>query len=226
LYVAPGPFALFTPLAMTEVNQPDADGRLFTVTLPTYPSGTVLRYYVQATSADRTKAVSYSPPGAEYHVYTHVVAYPHAASSAIVFNEVMASNHSTLADPQAEYDDWLELKNTGDQPVGLTGMFLSDSAGNPLKWAFPEGTRIEAGGYLLVWADEDGSDTPGLHANFKLSAKGETLWLFDTIANKHALLDSVSFDSLGEDQAFGRYPDGQGPMQILSTPTPVSENVE
>ena len=226
LVVAAGPFALFTSTAMTEVNPPDANSRAFSATLPIYPSGTVLRYYVQATGADRSRTVSFSPPGAEYQVYTHVVSYPHAASSAIVFNEVMASNQSTLVDPQGEFDDWIELKNVSDQPADLAGMYLSDRADNPLKWEFPEGTRIEAGGYLLVWADEDGSDSPGLHANFKLSAKGETLWLFDTAANRHALLDSISFESLGVDQTVGRSPDGQGPMQILAVPSPLEENAE
>jgi len=226
LVVAPGPFALFTPLSMTEVNQPDPNSRLFTVTLPTYPSGTVLRYYIEATATNTAKTVTYSPPGAEYHVFTHIVAYPHAASSAIVINEVMASNHVTLADPQGEYNDWIELKNVSDQAINLAGMFLSDNPDNPLKWEFPADTLIEAGGYLLVWADEDGGDTPGLHANFKLSANGETLWLFDTAANRHALLDSVSFDSLEADQTLGRYPDGRGPLQILSSPSPLFENVE
>lgn len=35
---------------------------------------------------------------------------------------------------------------------------------SPHKWEFPAGTTIPANRYLLVWADEDGSDSPGLHA--------------------------------------------------------------
>jgi hypothetical protein len=63
-----------------------------------------------------------------------------------------------------------------------------------------------------------------MHANFKLSSKWETLWLFDTAQNRHALLDSVSLGSLAADQAFGRSPDGQGPMQALAVPTPLGPN--
>jgi len=226
LVVATGPFALFAPVAMAEVNQTDPNSRVFAATLPTYASGTVLRYYVQATAANTARTVTLSPPGAEHHVYTHVVTTPQAASSAIVINELMASNHVTLSDPQGQFDDWIEVKNVGDQAVDLAGMFLSDNPQNPLKWAFPADTWIEAGGYLLVWADEDGGDTPGLHANFKLSASGETVWLYDTAANRHALLDSVSFGPLGRDQAMGRYPDGEGPAQVLSVPSPLAENVE
>ncbi len=229
VYVAAGPFAPFVPVAMTDVNLPDVAGdtRLFAAMLPTHPPGAVLRYYLQATAANAAKTVTFSPPGAEHQVYTHVVRCPTAASSAIVFNEVMAANSTCLADPQGQYDDWIELANTSDQPVDLSGMFLSDSPDNPLKWGFPQGSVIEAGGYLLVWADEDGGDSPGLHANFKLSSsKGETLWLYDTAAHKHALLDSVSLGSLEADQAFGRCPDGRGPMQVLVTPTPLAANTD
>ena len=85
-------------------------------------------------------------------------------------------------------------------------MYLSDSPDNPLKWRFPEGTVLGPGEYLLVWADEDGQDEPGLHASFRLSSQGETVWLFDTLENGHALLDSVTIDGLAGDQSCGRYP--------------------
>jgi hypothetical protein len=60
------------------------------------------------------------------------------------------------------------------------------------------------GGYLLIWADEDGGDSPGLHANFRLSAKGEQLLLVDTDARLNALRDSVSFGLVRPDIALGR----------------------
>ena len=46
--------------------------------------------------------------------------------------------------------------------MDLTGRFLSDEPNNPRKWAFPASTTISPDGYLIIWADEDGSDTPGL----------------------------------------------------------------
>jgi hypothetical protein len=224
LYVAPGPFALFTALPMTEVDRPAADARLFAVTLPTYPSGTVLRYYVEATAANAVHSVAFAPPGAEYKVYRHVVTSPSAASSAVVINEVMARNHSTIADPQGQYDDWIELTNVSAQAVDLSGMYLTDDANDPLQWSFPAGTTLEPGGFLLVWADNDSHDVPGLHANFALSADGETIWLYDAAARGHALLDSVTFGPLGADETAGRYPDGQGVLQVLSAPTPLAPN--
>jgi len=62
----------------------------------------------------------------------------------------------------------------------LTGHYLTDDPTNPHKWQFPDGTKTPAKGYLLIWADEDGSDTPGLHASFKLEKSGEQVLLIDT----------------------------------------------
>ncbi|MGE5295232.1 MAG: CotH kinase family protein [Solirubrobacterales bacterium] len=228
LFVAAGPFALFTPVPMVDQGRPgeaQTSERVFAATLSGYPAGTILRYYVQATASDDVGTVAYDPEGAEHDVYTHVVTYPQAAGAGVVINEVMAKNVATLADPQGEYDDWIELKNISDETISLAGMYLSDRPSDPLQWQFPEGTSIAPGEYLLVWADEDGEDEPGLHASFRLSSHGETIWLFDTIANGHALLDCVAIGDLGGDQSCGRYPDGIGSVQILTTPTPNGANI-
>ena len=67
-------------------------------------------------------------------------------------NEVMASNGTTLADEDGDFEDWIELYNDGTEPVDLSGWGLSDSYSNPFKWTFPEDTVLGAGEYLLVWA--------------------------------------------------------------------------
>jgi len=229
LLVAAGPFARFTEMPMIDEGRQVSEGatvRVFRIELPNYPAGTVLRYYVQATADDDVGTLAFDPPGAEHAVYTHLVTYPQAAISGITFNEIMAKNVAVIADPQGEYDDWIELKNITDAAIDLSGMYLSDSPNHPLKWSFPEGTLIGPGEYLLVWADEDDGDEPGLHASFKLSAGGEALWLFDKIENGHALLDSVVFGSLAGDQSCGRYPDGTGAAQVLSVPSPLGPNAE
>jgi hypothetical protein len=168
------------------------------------PAGTKVRFYVEARSANVAKAAAFSPPRAEQQTYSYRVAVTTASNSPVVINEVMASNTSTLADPQGEFDDWIELRNLTDQEVDLTGRYLSDEPNNPRKWAFPAGTVLPADGYLIVWADEDGSDMPGLHASFKLSADGEEIFLTDTDANFNAILDSVSFGSQTTDRSYGR----------------------
>ena len=94
-------------------------------------------------------------------------------------NEIMASNGTTIADEDGDYEDWIELHNQGVAVVDLSGWGLSDNAGNPFKWTFPEGSLIEAGGYLLVWAS--GKDRAGSFQSelpqFMASEAGLRLWL-------------------------------------------------
>jgi hypothetical protein len=177
---------------------------LFGAATTNYPAGTKVRFYVEARSANAAKAAAFSPARAEQQTQSYRVVVTTASNSPIVINEVMASNTSTLADPQGEFDDWIELRNLTDQDVDLTGRYLSDEPNHPRKWAFPAGTVIPADGYLLVWADEDGSATPGLHASFKLSADGEEIFLTDTDANLNAILDSISFGPQTTDRSYGR----------------------
>lgn len=111
-------------------------------------------------------------------------------------NEFMASNVSVFPDNHDfdDYSDWVELKNTSDSKVDLTGYFLTDDLADPMKWAFPNGASIPRNGYLVVRADGmnagpgetyvrefspwDNFDTLFYHTNFKLAAEGEELGLF------------------------------------------------
>src|ERR1017187_7265207 len=92
--------------------------------------------------------------------------------------EFMAGNTHTLADEDGDYSDWIELQNTSITNVNLVNWALSDNPGNPGKWVFPA-TNIPAGGFMVVFASGKNRRVPGapLHANFKLSAAGESLAL-------------------------------------------------
>ena len=112
----------------------------------------------------------------------------------LVINELMASNSGVSRDPQGQYDDWIEIYNYGVNAVNIGGMYLTDDLSDPTKWRIPANnitaTTIAAGGYLLIWADNDTTDT-GLHANFKLDADGEEIGLFDS--DGITLIDSIAF---------------------------------
>ena len=142
----------------------------------------------------------------------------------VVINELMADNDNIFADPQGDYDDWLELHNLTDNAVTLTGMYISDKEDEPTKWAFPENTEIPAHGYLIVWLDEDEDDPEGLHANFKLSKNGETVILVGTDAHGNRVLDSVVFEKQETDTALGRLPNGTGDFQVVQA-TPGAPNM-
>jgi hypothetical protein len=138
--------------------------------------------------------------------------------SPVVINEVMPDNRNTVRDPQGEYEDWIELYNRGDKPIDLSSWYLSDDSKDLKKWKFPSGTKIAAGGYLVVWADK-GSEAPGLHANFKLSSDGETIWLADS----ESVFDQLKFPGMEPDKSFGK-PDPNSKEPGLLEPTPHEKN--
>jgi hypothetical protein len=177
---------------------------VFGATTTNHPAGTKVRYYVEARASNAARAAAYFPPRAEQETQSYRVALTTAAYSPVVIHEFMASNTTAFMDPQGEFDDWIELRNLTDDDVDMTGRYLSDAPNNPRKWAFPAGTIVPAGGYLIVWADEDGKAEGGLHANFKLAAEGEAIYLADTDANLNAILDSVVFGPQTEDRSQGR----------------------
>ncbi len=125
----------------------------------------------------------------------------------LLINEFMASNDSNVADPQGEYDDWIEIYNPTAVTIDMAGMYLEDS-GN--SWRIPDNrpseTTISPGGYLLVWADNDVCDVPGLHAGFALNAGGDEIRLYAD--DGLTLVDSISFEDMFTDISYGRYPDG------------------
>jgi hypothetical protein len=143
----------------------------------------------------------------------------------VVVNEIMASNSRTLADPQSEFDDWIELYNTGGAAVDLGGCYLTDDLSEPTKWQIPTGspkaTTIPAHGYLLIWADGDVSDA-GLHAAFRLSDNGEQVGLF--AADGATCIDSVKFGKQQADVSYGRIPDGGSELRKIVSPTPGAAN--
>ncbi|KAA3650829.1 MAG: T9SS C-terminal target domain-containing protein [Bacteroidetes bacterium] len=138
----------------------------------------------------------------------------------IAINEFLASNGSTQADQDGEFDDWIELYNYGTTPISLDGFRLSDDKSNFNLFSFPAGTVLNANDYIVIWADKDVSQA-GFHANFKLSASGETIYLTDSSLT---ILDSISFTSQSTDTSYGRYPNGTGSFQTMN-PTFNSANV-
>ena len=136
----------------------------------------------------------------------------------VAVSEFLASNKRTNKDPQGEFEDWIELVNYGSTDVDLSGMFLTDDADDLYKWKIPSDTIIKAGGYLIIWADEDGGDE-GLHANFKLSKDGEVIIL----TNHDAIVDSLKYGPQISEVSSGRISGHTGKLQHLR-PTPGAAN--
>lgn len=181
-----------------------ADG-MYGASLPAQATGTWVRFYVEAAGNNTAKSVSYLPTGAEHDVFVYQVQTTVDAGP-VAINELMAQNNTTVQDPQGTYEDWIELYNTSNQSVDLSGYFLSDAVGNLMKCEIPAGVSIAANGYLIFWADEDGVDGPD-HCNFKLSGTGESVYL----SNPQGLVqDQVTFGAQTPDVAYARVPNGTG----------------
>ena len=226
LYFRDKSYGRFTVRQMFDDGAHDdgaASDGVFGAATTNFPAGNKIHYYIEARATNAAQAARFAPARAEQVTYDYTVALSVSTNTGVVLNEFMASNTGTLADPQGEFDDWIELRNLTDSAVNLTGLYLTDEPGNPRKWAFPAGTTIAANGYLLVWADEDGLATSGLHANFKLSGSGEQIYLIDTDANNNQVLDAITFGAQTTDVSYGRTA-ADADVWAPLTPTPNAAN--
>jgi hypothetical protein len=200
VYWATERYAPFQYVALSANGEEGAFGGV----LPAYPVNTQVFYYAEVRSGGDTMVSDFSPNKAEASPYTYTVRAAAPSDSVIVINEVLAENRTVVQDPQGDYDDFIELFNLSDEAVDLSGMFLSDVNEKPRKFAFPDGTVIDAKGYLVVWADENGKAKSGVHANFKISSKGEVIRLIDSDERGNGLLDELVLDSQKPDRSYGR----------------------
>ncbi len=144
----------------------------------------------------------------------------------IFINEWMADNADFFANPSnSAFDDWFELYNAGDEPVDLSGFFLSDDPSALDQSPIPNGTVIAPKSHLLVWADGETPTMEGgevVHTAFRLSRSGEALFLS---APNGTIIDQIEFASQETNTSGGRLPDGTSNlMAALQSPTPGSAN--
>lgn len=150
--------------------------------------------------------------------------------SILHINEIMASSTSVRDGDMLDkddgskggaYSDWIEIYNTSEQAIDLTGYKISDSKA---FWTFPEGI-IPAKEYLLIWAsDKDKVAADGqLHTNFKLDASGETVTLLNS---DNLVCDSVKYENLSSNETYGSKFDGLSEYVIFSEATPGKANSE
>jgi hypothetical protein len=67
----------------------------------------------------------------------------------VIINEGSNKNFNSITDEDSDYEDWIELYNSGNEPINLSGYSLTDN-NNPTQWTFPEYT-IEPGEFLIVF---------------------------------------------------------------------------
>ena len=190
------------------------------ITVPTMTPDT--SYILASIDEDGTRhyeVTDYYSPGYE-NTEEGFLAYRSAnamAAGSLVINEVCPDPQVGIPDEDGDMSDWLELKNNTDQTIRLSGYYLSDKENKPMKWCFPEGASIPAGGYYLVYCSgKDKMQQNGIpHTNFRISAERETLVLSD--AGGH-LLDRVTIENVPVDYSVGRDSSGNLVQFVLTTP--------
>lgn len=192
-----------------------AGDHIYGVFLEGFASTTEISYTIEAT--DNSGQVTGFP------CEPAILTIPPPYESGLYINEYMASNETTISDEDGEFNDWIEIYNGGTSAVWMGDKYLSDDLENPDKWQFPD-ISIEAGGFILVWADEDQGQGP-LHANFKLSAGGEEIGLFDNEASLFSPIDALIYQPQTTDISEGRNPDGGNEWKFYQFPTPGISNL-
>ena len=138
-------------------------------------------------------------------------------------SEVLASNEKTSTYANAGYTDWIEIYNSSDTSVDISGWGLSDNQGRGRKWQFPYGTIIGAGEYKVILCDRDTAknSTAELHSSYKIGrSAGEIITLADPTGK---VLDKIVLPEMKTDVSYGRTL-GIAGLFYYETPTPFKAN--
>ena len=149
----------------------------------------------------------------------------------LVINEFMASNDSwDVPGDNGDFPDFIEVYNTGNADIDMSGWFVSDDMATPNKWTVPSGTVVPANGFVVFLCD--GTDT-GMHTNFKLSSGGEAVLISKdgvAVTDGGEYCDSgCALKNPGTDNSSGRVTDGATAWQVFGAlgtgvPTPGATN--
>lgn len=141
----------------------------------------------------------------------------------VVINEYCAANMGSHTDAFGENEDWFELYNTTGSVVDLTGWYVSDKAGNPLKWEIPAGASVPANGYaIVVCSGRSTLSGTEIHAGLKLTqTRPEDIILSDASGN---LIDQITLTNHQVEHSVGRTMDGAATFAFFTAPTPESAN--
>jgi hypothetical protein len=141
------------------------------------------------------------------------------SSAQLLINEFSASNSGNIVDPEyGNSADWIELFNSGDDPVNINGYTITDNYSQTDKWRFTTNLIIQPDEYLLIWCDGMALD---LHTSFKLAAEGEEIALFDA---QGLLQDSISYAGQESNISMGRVCDGCTDWVFFTEATPGATN--
>ena len=140
--------------------------------------------------------------------------------SSVTISEFVASNDVSLTDHTGDNPDWIELHNSSNEPVDLTGWTIT--AGSDVH-VF-SGTVIGANEYLVIFASGNPERTieGEVHVDFRLSAGGESLILADQ--NGDATVPAWTSEYPAQTTDIGYGIDDNGFESFFNPPTPGAAN--
>jgi hypothetical protein len=152
-----------------------------------------------------------------------ILLFPNA-SGGIVINEVMTSNHGAYVHPAYGTVDWVELYNPTEKDFDLSGCGFTDSIKDvkrTIRYHFPDGTILPAGGYLVLYCTggTGATDDDPFCTGFHLSAEGETLFL---ISESNVEIAELIVPPLDSDVSYARTESGD--YAVTESPTPGEKN--
>ncbi|MFW6221762.1 MAG: lamin tail domain-containing protein [Fibrobacterota bacterium] len=134
--------------------------------------------------------------------------------SPVVVNEIMP--HTDLPD-----EDAIELYNPNDVAVDISGWYLTDDKNVPAKFQIPEGTLIDACGYVVFYSHDFNNDA--LPAPFNLSQFGEDVYLYSNVTGVFdgGYCHGFSYAAMENGITYGRHINsaGEETFAILREPT-------
>lgn len=206
-------FSSLTLLDNGQNQDLEAGDGIYTSSLIELNNKKLLKYYLNLTSSNNDEIRFPSCGVSELSLSL--------GNQKLAINEFMASNDTYIQDEFGEYDDWIELYNYGEDSIYLGDKYLTDKPEYKTKWQMPD-IWIQPSQFMLFWADKD--EEQGLnHTNFKLSANGEYIGIYNSDINDNEIIDEYYFNEQTTDFSEGRLPDGVGEYFILF-PTPESAN--
>lgn len=126
---------------------------------------------------------------------------PTESSDAVIINELLPNPSGSETT-----DEWIELTNTGDTSINLTGWQLTDQT----RYFTIADTRIPAHGYVVFESGE---------TRINLNNTGDTVYLVDAAG---AIMNGTTYEAAAEEMSWAN---STTSWAWTSTPTPGKQNV-
>lgn len=149
-------------------------------------------------------------------------------ATGLIINEFMTRNKTGITDEEGKTEDWIEVYNSSDEPINISGLYFTDDIDDPYKYRIPQtdsdSTIIQPGEFLILWADDDEKEGI-LHLGFNLNSTAGDIAIVQFNGFEPEFIDQVSYTAQYENISYGRETEGSDNFAFFSTSTPGSSNI-